>query len=480
MRDALLQGAPVGLGIWDRALRFVWVNRALAEINGVAPEAHVGKTIAELLPGIDAAVTEAMRRVVETADEVTHVVSGTTPASDGVRWWRVRYFPIRDASGSVTGLGAVCEEITAEREVAELAAEAERRQRYLTEVSTALAGSLEMERTLREVARLLVPHVADWFAIDLLQPDDTFARAAVAHVDPAKVALAHELWTRVPPRRDDPNGLYAVVRDRTPVHIPLITLEMIEAAGLERDVLEIFRGLGLHSSMCVPLVARDRALGAITLVAAESKRVYGARDLAFATELASRIATAIDNAELVTRVRHSEERYRSLIDATSQIVWTNSAEGRMLGEQAGWSRFTGQTREQYEGFGWADALHPEDRETTLRLWREAVRNRSVYVCTHRVRRNDGVYRSFEVRGVPVLEENGAVREWVGVHTDVTERLEAERERATLLDETETARRAAEAMAESILEESRATERALLELRAERDRAVAELARGRRS
>ncbi len=477
-RDLLVESAPVGMGIWDRALRFVWVNRELATINGAAPEAHVGKTVAELLPDVDhRAVMDAMRRVVETGETIVHEVSGRTPASNETRCWRVRYFPLRGAE-AVEGLGATCEDVTAHKRAEDAAAAAERKQRHLNEVSTVLARSLDMAVTLQEVARLLVPHVADWFAIDLLGEDGNLTRAAVAHVDPAKVELAHELWRRVPPRRDDPNGPYAVAESRRPVHLPLIPETMVDQAGLPADILQIVKGLGLHSSMCIPLVSRDRALGAITLVAAESRREYGTDDVAFGVELAARIATAIDNAELVARVRQSEERYRSLIDATSQIVWTNTPDGRMTDAQPGWSRFTGQSSQEYEGFGWSAALHPEDREATLAKWSEAVRTGSTFLCSHRIRRHDGVYRHFEVRAVPVREADGRIREWVGVHSDVTERVEGERERAALLEATQRARRAAEAMAESILEESRATERALLELRAERDRAVAAL-EGRR-
>lgn len=126
-------------------------------------------------------------------------------------------------------------------------------------------------------------------------------------------------------------------------------------------------------------------------------------------------------------IQHSAERYRSLIDATSQIVWTNSAEGEMHGEQPGWSHFTGQTFGEYQGYGWASAVHPDDRAYAVKEWRKAVTARAVYEVEQRVRRYDGVYRQFAVRGVPVLNANGSIREWVGVHTDITERKLAEAE-----------------------------------------------------
>jgi PAS domain S-box-containing protein len=134
-------------------------------------------------------------------------------------------------------------------------------------------------------------------------------------------------------------------------------------------------------------------------------------------------------------VRVSEERYRALVDASSQIVWTNSPEGRMEGEQPGWAAFTGQTPEEYRGYGWADAVHPEDRAAAVDEWNRAVRERRPYLFEQRVRRKDGVYRTFSIRGVPVVNGAGEIREWVGVHTDITERREAEARERFLADLT---------------------------------------------
>ena len=133
-------------------------------------------------------------------------------------------------------------------------------------------------------------------------------------------------------------------------------------------------------------------------------------------------------------LKQSEERYRSLIDATAQIVWTNTAEGEMRGPQPGWSGFTGQTPSEYQGYGWAGAVHPDDAQPTVDAWNEAVATRRPFLFEHRVRRFDGVYRTFAVRAVAVLEDDGTIREWVGVHTDVTERRAMEAAREALLSQ----------------------------------------------
>ncbi|MEO5816733.1 MAG: PAS domain S-box protein [Gemmatimonadaceae bacterium] len=124
------------------------------------------------------------------------------------------------------------------------------------------------------------------------------------------------------------------------------------------------------------------------------------------------------------RVRERDARFQALIAATGQIIWTNTPEGRMTGEEPGWSAFTGQNASEYKGFGWSDAVHPDDREPTVNAWNAAVAARKMFVFEHRVRRHDGVYRRFAIRAVPVLENDGTIREWVGSHTDVTEQSEA--------------------------------------------------------
>jgi PAS domain S-box-containing protein len=136
-----------------------------------------------------------------------------------------------------------------------------------------------------------------------------------------------------------------------------------------------------------------------------------------------RVARAEADASRVALAR-SEERYRALVEASGQFIWTNSPDGRMEGEQPGWAALTGQSREEYQGFGWAAAVHPDDAQPTIDAWKSAVGERRMFVFEHRVRRADGRYCIFSVRAVPVLDADGSIREWVGVHTDVTEPREA--------------------------------------------------------
>jgi len=120
------------------------------------------------------------------------------------------------------------------------------------------------------------------------------------------------------------------------------------------------------------------------------------------------------------QLRESNDRFRAAVDAIHSILWTNSADGRMVGEQRGWAALTGQEFDDYQDYGWSEAVHPDDRAETIEAWQRALDARSTFEWEHRVRCADGEYRIFAIRAVPTLNAEGAVTEWVGVHTDVTE------------------------------------------------------------
>ncbi|WZP00214.1 response regulator [Isosphaeraceae bacterium EP7] len=146
-------------------------------------------------------------------------------------------------------------------------------------------------------------------------------------------------------------------------------------------------------------------------------------------------------ADIHDRKLADEQRYRSLVEATSAIVWITPASGEFESDQHAWSAFTGQSFNQLRGWGWLDAVHPEDRDETARVWAEATASRSLYQVEHRLRRNDGEYRHMSVRAVPIFSEGGTICEWIGVHADATERRRAEGELRHAKEAAEAATRA---------------------------------------
>ncbi len=186
----------------------------------------------------------------------------------------------------------------------------------------------------------------------------------------------------------------------------------------------------------LPLILGTAVLGdetAVELVKA------GANDYVLKDRLArlpSAVQRALAEAEAVRArrqaeetLRLSEERYHGLVAATAQIVWTASAKGEVTEDVPTWRAFTGQTVDEIKGNGWMAALHPDDCDRIAAIWSAAVQACTLFAAEYRVRRHDGEYRHFSARGVPVMEKDGSIREWIGVCADITEQKRHEDELA---------------------------------------------------
>ncbi|MFH2043683.1 MAG: sigma 54-interacting transcriptional regulator [Pseudomonadota bacterium] len=121
------------------------------------------------------------------------------------------------------------------------------------------------------------------------------------------------------------------------------------------------------------------------------------------------------------KLRASEARYRSYIEVTGELAWSTNSEGYVIEDLPAWRKFTGQSKEEITGSEWAKALHPDDVKHTLEAWNKAVSTKSEYEVEYRIRRQDGIYRLFLVRGVPTFKKDGSILEWVGICIDITER-----------------------------------------------------------
>jgi PAS domain S-box-containing protein len=295
----LTDALPVLISYVDSDQRYRVVNRQYEVWFGRPRSQIQGRTLREVL-GDEAHA--AIRERVEAA-LAGREVNYETPIryrDAGARHIRVNYVPHVEGD-RVRGFFALVSDVTASKR-------AEQDARFLADASAALAGLVDYESTLQAVARLAVPHFADWCAVDMLGEGGALRRVAVAHVDPSKVELAREMRRRYPPDPAAPQGVWNVIRTGKPELAGEITDEMLEAGVKDAGLLGLLRQLGLRSYMGVPLIVRGKVLGAVTFIAAESGRRYGADDLALAEDLAQRAAVAIDNARLYQEVREADRR----------------------------------------------------------------------------------------------------------------------------------------------------------------------------
>lgn len=192
---------------------------------------------------------------------------------------------------------------------------------FLAQASEAFASSLDYEATLKTVVGLAVPHVADWCLVEIVGDDPGMTvQLAVAHVDPAKVALAEQLQRRYPRDPNAPRGVPQVLRTGRSELYEDIPDTMIERSARDAEHLRVLRELALRSAMVVPIATLGRTFGAITFVASESGRHYGPSDLSTAEDLARRAAVAIENARLYRAAQVAEERNGFLAEATAALA----------------------------------------------------------------------------------------------------------------------------------------------------------------
>jgi PAS domain S-box-containing protein len=166
-------------------------------------------------------------------------------------------------------------------------------------------------------------------------------------------------------------------------------------------------------------------------------------------------------------IQRSEQRFRAAVRIVSSIIWTNNSKGLMEGRQPAWENFTGQTEEEYQGFGWSRAVHPDDAQPTIEAWNQAFAENRLFEFEHRLRRRDGEWRLCTIHAVPLMDDFGNVLEWVGVHTDITESRQAEQELETRVAERTAELKSAVAAVQSEIAKRLRLEREIIEI-AERE------------
>ncbi|HZS39316.1 MAG TPA: PAS domain S-box protein [Polyangia bacterium] len=286
-------------------------NPGAARIKQYRADEIIGKHFSVFYPPEDVRAGKCERELEGATRTGRYEDEGWRVRKDGSRFWaNVVISAVRDPTGKLVGFAKVTRDLTerrkAEDERLELAREqqarvvaeaAEERFRFLAEASASVASSLHYDTTLQSVARLVVPRWADWCSIEVLD-GARLQTVAVQHRDPGKLALAAELRRRWPADPNALNGAPNVIRTGKPELYEQIPDELLVAGTHDPEQLEMARSLGLRSALVVPLIARGKALGALSLIWAESDRRYGPADVPLMEEIGRRAGVAVDNARL--------------------------------------------------------------------------------------------------------------------------------------------------------------------------------------
>jgi PAS domain S-box-containing protein len=294
---------------------------------------------------------------------------------------------------------------------------------FLASAGTLLASSLDVDATLKAIAGLAVPEIADWCTIHLADAAGTLHRVSVRHVDPERMRVAESIFDRYAIRPDSP--LYRVLATGRSLLIEEVTNEQLRAGARSPEHYAALKAAGLRSSIFAPLIVHGQKLGVMNLLTADSGRRYTAHDLELVEDLASRAAFAVHSARLHREVLESAERLRiSAAAAGLGVIEWNLETGAMAWDNPRTYEIFGRPPKEgpvpdEELFG--QVLHPEDRDAVWERFRMAARPGASLQTVFRIYRPDGELRIVELAGRCELIAGTGARRLLGVIADITER-----------------------------------------------------------
>jgi PAS domain S-box-containing protein len=309
----LINQSPIGLAVLDTELRYIRVNPALERLNGVPADALIGKTIGEALPTLEAeAIESAARRVLETGTPLLDQRRvGVTPADPSQEHaWSLSLFRLEDTSNRVLGVAAAVIDVTERHRAASEAQRARRRLAMIADAGVRIGTSLDLPRTAEELAEVAVPDLADLAAVDLLDSvlrapgpnpavttdgSTEFRALAVRSAYPTPAVAAADPTGEVAGYAPDRLITRCVTTGR-PVHVPRLDADTMSRVARDAEAAAVLAEAGAHSYLAVPLIARGKVIGALSLVRARNPLPFDKDDVLLASELAARAAVSIDNA----------------------------------------------------------------------------------------------------------------------------------------------------------------------------------------
>jgi PAS domain S-box-containing protein len=293
----LVEATPALTWSTDREGNVTYANKRLLDYTGLEGRTALDWSRESVHPEDYPQCAEAWHKAREDGD--AYEIELRLRRHDGVyRWFLVRVVPLKDADGRVAewfGSGA---DIDSRKR-------SEDTLRFLAEVSVALGTLTDFDATLARVANLAVPYFCDFCEVTVIEASDTVRTVATSHGDPEQERRTEEIKRRFPRVRE---GAAGVLRTGEAIWIPEVDAALLDRVASSTEHLELLRGLGLRSFICVPMRSQGRILGAISFATAKSGRTYSAFDRRVAEELASRAAIAIENSELLRALRETDQR----------------------------------------------------------------------------------------------------------------------------------------------------------------------------
>jgi PAS domain S-box-containing protein len=294
--------SPVGIAVFDPTGRYLRINDLLARHNGPTPAEHVGRTLEDVLGDDGVAVRAQLEQMLRSGEPVTAQDVVVHDAAGLARTWQATWFPARDpATGRIVAAVCVASDVSDARREEGERRRAQERTRVLARSGELLAAGLSSEQVLDAVVDLFVPGLADWCLVHVVAPGGAIEEARARHGDPASQPALRALLDAVTVRRDQEVGAGPAIAQGRTQRMKQLSDEVLErVTGGDPAVLALARSLGTRDALSVPLWARGRTLGAVTV--ARSGELTDADD-ELVENVVRRAALALDNALLYEQQR---------------------------------------------------------------------------------------------------------------------------------------------------------------------------------
>jgi len=388
MLQAFVAAAPITLALFDRDLRFLYANEALAQINALPLSEHLGRTLEEVVPNLAPQFAPMLRRIMETQEPVLDVKFSGEVRPGVFRHTVANHYPVCLPNGEVIGVGVAVMDVTDLIQTQQGLRESEERFRTLADNISQFAWMADesgwifwYNQRWFDYTGTTLEQMKGWGWQQVHHPD---------HVGRVVTSFRHcietgQAWEDTFPLRGR-DGQYRWFLSR--------------AIPVRDDQGKVQRWFGTNTD------------------------ITNLRE----TELA---------------LRQSEERYRCLAELIPQLVWTATPDGALLDVNQRWTEFTGITLEQAKTLGWEKIVHPEDIPILVQRWTEAVQQGTAYQAEGRMRQANGIYCWHLHQAIPQIDDQGQIVKWFGTATDIHAQKQLEIERDHLLRLERTAREYAE-------------------------------------
>lgn len=436
---AIVESVGEAIMVQDRNFQCVYANELAAKICGFnSAEEFINTKVENVLDRVQLLTEDGQpfpreqltARKVLNGEKHAIAVYRSREVKTGIELWaKATSRPILDIHNQVAYAVTVFRDITTEKE-------AEIHAKFLADVSNMFASSLDYKKTLASLGDLVVPKLADWYGIELVNDQGILEIIHTVNVDPEKTKVAIEMRQKYPSLVDANSGAYKVLKTGIPEIVEEISQSQLEGYARSQKHLEMLKILNLKSYVIVPIKVREQIIGVMHFCHSSPERRFSKADVNLLLEVAYRTGLAVENVRLFTeaqaekaRAINSEERLQLALEGSAIGLWEWHIQSDKLFFSDRCLEIFGVRREDFHGSFYKDFtqfLQPDEVNRVVAAVEESVQKRFPYTIEYKIITPPGKPEKWvHARGQTYYDNSGKPYRMVGTVIDISSRRESE-------------------------------------------------------